>query len=140
MANPFTTEVGIYAEEVDHRLQDITETARRAEHAKTDADLRDWKWFAKGVERAREVLREVLHDPVHREIRRKLVATGEAPFECRGSFRPAAVWETFGDEAFGICPECRERLWLKADTRAEAEHAPTARAFYFPRHLAKSGK
>lgn len=67
------SETGLYAEEVDRRLGDIAQAARLGEGARTDAELRDWQSFAKGLESAREVLREVLYDPEQRAVRAVLV-------------------------------------------------------------------
>jgi hypothetical protein len=52
-----------YAEELDHQLEELATTVRRASGATTDAELLQARWHATGLERARELLREVLHAP-----------------------------------------------------------------------------
>lgn len=50
-----------FAEELDHRLEDEADKARRAPLPLTEQELRDARAHATGLERARELLREVLH-------------------------------------------------------------------------------
>lgn len=50
-----------YAEELDHQLEELAAEVRRAPAAKTDSDLLQARWYATGLERARELLREVLN-------------------------------------------------------------------------------
>jgi hypothetical protein len=154
---PLITDVGIFAEEVDHRLEQLAAAARRGEGANTDAQLRESQWFARGIERAREVLREVLNDPVHRAVRRALAA-GEpppaapaaaavpSPAECPGSFRTAEVEPgPQGAGSRGVpltaqCPECGRRLELRSDPPSDAvERLAGVKpgGLHFPRHARK---
>lgn len=50
-----------FAEELDHRLEELAAEIRREPHASTEAELAAARWHATGLERARELLREVLH-------------------------------------------------------------------------------
>lgn len=63
-----------YADELDRRLEDLADRARRGTASTAEAERRRGRWCAMGLEVARELLREVLREP---RARRSTIRAGK---------------------------------------------------------------